>query len=205
MVLRVTADHPQFIFDDTTGRRIGLRQPNGDIDYFSVTNQEQPAPRTLDRGAQGLWRVIGASAVAVSITGTLVETTLATVIVPAGILGPNGRLRVSSVWSVTPSVNSKTWQVKYGGVAISGRGETSAGVNGFSDQKLMSNRNSQSSQVAVRASTTGPFGQLITTPAITTLSIDASAAQNLTFTGTLANTGETITLEDYLVEALYMP
>lgn len=66
----------------------------------------------------GTWRVLAQSAVASSITGTLTKTALATVYVPAGAIGPNGRLRVSTQWTTTANTNSKTLTFELGTTAF---------------------------------------------------------------------------------------
>ena len=66
----------------------------------------------------GTWRVLAQSAVASSITGTLTKTALATVHVPAGAIGPNGRLRVSTQWTTTANTNSKTLTFELGTTAF---------------------------------------------------------------------------------------
>ena len=47
--------------------------------------------------------VLGASAVAASITGTVAETSLAAVTVPAGAMGANGDMRFTALFSYTNS------------------------------------------------------------------------------------------------------
>jgi hypothetical protein len=48
----------------------------------------------------GTWRVLAASAAPASHTGDTLETALATIPVPAGAMGPNGQLRVTT-WRVS--------------------------------------------------------------------------------------------------------
>ena len=66
------------------------------------------------------------------------------------------------------------------------------------DQREIANRNSASSQVSWRATTIGGLGQGTNT--LTTGAVDTSVSQDLVFYGQLANSTETITLENYLVE-----
>jgi hypothetical protein len=146
----------------------------------------------------GTWRILGASAVAASVTGTTAKTALATVNVPAGAMGANGRLRVTAFFSFPASTNSKTCSFELGGTVFLARVEAGATVAALRDQREICNRNSASSQVAWRASTIGGFGQ--NTNASTTGAVDTSVSQDLIFYGQLANSGETLTLESWLVE-----
>lgn len=145
----------------------------------------------------GLPRVVGQSAVAASVTGTTNETTLATILIPAGALGVNGSLRITTLWSYTNSANNKTIQVKFGGTAFfSAINTTTASYN---DQTIIRNR-SVSTQVAHLANAGNRLGSSGSAP--TTGAIDTAVAQTVTITGTLASAGETITLEGYTVEIL---
>lgn len=140
--------------------------------------------------------VLAKSGVAVSHTGNTTETTLATIAVPAGALGPNGQVEVEVLFSFTNSANVKTMFVRLGGsLAGSQTATTSASFQGKS---RIANRNSASSQVA-----TGTLWMITATPAVNTLTINTANAANITITGQLANAGETITLESYLVRLTY--
>lgn len=143
--------------------------------------------------------VLAESAVASSVTGTTSETTLATVTVPARSMGANGRLRISGVFSMTDSTNSKTVRVKFGGTTYLTSATTTSGVITHRFEVIIANVNSETSQKSVSPSN-GFFG--FTSSALVTSTHNTALDQNVTFTGILANTGETITLESYCVEVL---
>lgn len=166
------------------------------------------AARLLGVAADGTpvlvpWAVLAQSAVAVSHTGDLVETVLATVTIPAGAMRANGAVRVSSLWTYTNSANNKRMRVKLGGVggtAFFDSTQTTTAT--YTDPgRTIQNRNSEASQVGRPAAST----QGSTTSAVVTSAIDTSVAQTIVFTALLANTGETITLESYLVEIMPAP
>jgi hypothetical protein len=143
--------------------------------------------------------LLAASAVAASVTGTTNETALATVTIPAGAMGLNGGVEIRTVWSVTNSANSKTPRIRLGGTSgtqfMAAVFTTTATI---SDIRSIRNRNSASSQVgSIGASAASSIGS--STVAVVTGSVDTSAAQDLVISGTLANSGETITLEMYEV------
>jgi len=144
--------------------------------------------------------VIAQSAVPASVTGTLSETVLATIPIPAGAMGPNGSLRITCLFSCTNSADTKTVRAKLGGVTqLSMPVTTHLSAQGFC---VVTNRNAANSQVSAAGGTFGTGGSG-GNPAIAS-SVDTSQAQNVTITGTIgANAGaNTITLESYLVEIL---
>lgn len=149
----------------------------------------------------GTWHVLAASAVALPVTGGTSKTALATISVPAGAMGANGRLRVTTHFSLTASTNTKTLSYEFGGTVFYSRAEASATVATYRDQREIANRNSASSQVAWRSTSIGGFGG--GTAATTTGAINTASAQQLIIYGQLANAGETIALENYIVELLY--
>lgn len=155
--------------------------------------------------AMSTWRVLAASAVAASHTGDTSETTLATVTVPGGTMGPNGILRITSVWSWTDSANTKRPRIRFGGPS-GGQYLHIASATQNNDHgsflRMISNRNSESSQVGlIGHSETASFG--IEDTGLKTGSDDTSVDQDLVFTGLLTDAGETITLESYLVELFH--
>ena len=52
-------------------------------------------------------RVLGMSNVAIPLTGTVALTALVTIPVPAGVMGLNGVLRVTTTWTCTNNANAK--------------------------------------------------------------------------------------------------
>jgi len=141
-------------------------------------------------------RVLGASATAVSAGAVTTEETLATVVVPAGAMGTNGALRVTSLWTANNTAGNKTFKVKLGATFFFGRVVAGTTLTVY-EQTLISNRTA-STQVSNQ--TSGPFG--ISTVAVATGAIDTTAAQNLTLTAQKATAGEVATLESYCVELL---
>lgn len=138
------------------------------------------------------------SVTGLAVTGTVNETTLATVTIPAGVMGISGGIEIRTVWSVTNSANAKTLRVRFGGGA--GTAYVSIGVTTsatVSDIHRIRNRGAANSQVSSFASAAGSF--TTTGGAIVTSSVDTTAAVDVVITGQLANSGETITLESYEV------
>ena len=144
--------------------------------------------------------MLASSAVAVSHTGNTNETVLATVTIPAGLMGLNGILRFDVLWSITSSGNNKTTRVRLGGIGgtefHSLINTTVASVRAL---RNIQNRGSASSQISEWAGGLGPGS---TSSAVTTGTVNTAVAQDLVITGRLASAGETITLERYIVELI---
>lgn len=146
-------------------------------------------------------RVLGASAIAASNAADTAELALATITVPAGIMGLNGILRISTEWSYTSSANNKLLKVRFSG--ISGTAFNSAVATtqtGGHAVTMIANRNSAASQVGSSALFTNNSGIIAT--ATTTDTVNTAAATTISITGQKASAGETLTLESYLVELI---
>lgn len=141
-------------------------------------------------------QVIAQGAVAVSHTGSLVETTLATVTIPAGAIGANGQVEVEALFSYTNNTNNKTPRVKFGGNNVVG----SAGTTSFGQslRARISNRNAANAQVTTPISLTPGAGTLVN--AHQTFAVDTSQPVDIVFSGILNVATDTITLESYSVK-----
>lgn len=145
------------------------------------------------------WRVLAKGNVAIPLTGTTSETDYVLVTVPGGAMGPNGQIRITTLTSAgANNANAKNVRYRFGGSAFQNFSLASTLSN--EGQRTISNRNSVSSQVAASASgsTFGNSGA-----AVATAAIDTSASFDIRLTGLLANAGDTLTMERYLIEILY--
>lgn len=146
------------------------------------------------------WHVLAHSAVQVSHTGDTNETALATIAIPAGAMGANGCLRITAQFSATNSGNNKVCRIRLNGASGTVfRGATMTTQAATLEVCQIANRNSQSAQVGHAASNFGGWGP----GSVSTATIDTSAAVNLVISGQLANSGETVALERYMVEVFY--
>jgi hypothetical protein len=145
--------------------------------------------------------VLGASAVAVSCPADTTEDILATITVPAGAMGANGILRISTQWTVTNSANNKITSIRFSGAAGTlYLNQAYTAVASISDTRQIRNRNSVSSQIG--SANNGGGGYRDSTVAGTTSSVDTSVATTIVITGQKASAGETLTLESYMVELI---
>ena len=139
----------------------------------------------------------------VSITGTATDqtgpsgTSRAIVTVPAGILLSNGSLEVETLWSYTNSANAKNLRVRFGGTSGTVYLNTPPTTTGcVQNICIIRNSNATNSQKGFLAAASSHFGSSTGT---TTSTIDTTAAVDVVIGGQLTNTGETITLESYVI------
>ena len=127
-------------------------------------------------------------------TGSTTETTLINVTVPAGDIGNNGQIIVTSNWATNNSAGTKTGTVYLGGSAV-GSASSYTTSTGGSSMNSIRNRgvlNVQSSQLIGGAST----GAHVYT------AVDTSAAVAITITGDLATATDNVILEGFTVQLL---
>lgn len=137
--------------------------------------------------------LLAQSGVPSSVTGTTTETVLATIAIPAGIVGPNGRIRVTMGWSSAAST-SHTLRARLAGTAMMTVASSSIS---YVLQNDIVNQNSQQSQVAI------PIGVISSgATAQVTAAADMTQPQSLTITAQPGATTETVTLYWYSVEIL---
>ena len=124
------------------------------------------------------------------------ENVLATVTIPGGVIGANGALRITPVWSYTNSGNIKTLRVRLGGTQIGTAGPTTTAT--LQSYFMVRNRNDEASQVS---SVLGA-GAVSSASAVTTTAVNTAADVSLTITAQKATGSETVTLEGYNVELM---
>jgi len=129
-----------------------------------------------------------------SVTGTTSETTLATVTIPAGFILKNAVVEVWTLFQVTNSANNKTLRLKFGtSNAFTFAVTATRSIHRFTNVYF---RNSLSSQ---RQHANGNNLGLGTVAATSSMSVDYSVNQTISWTGTLVDTTETISLYGGLV------
>lgn len=141
---------------------------------------------------------LAASAVAASHTGDLVETALASITVPGGLMGANGRLRIITTWTIPNNADNKAMRVRLGGIGgtqFFAQTLTAAAANKALTE--IANRGAQNAQVGGPSNSIG-LGS--STSANVVGALDTSQDQVLAITGALAVAADTITLESYSVE-----
>jgi len=185
------------------------------ISEYTWANKPSVAPNgqiicVTDVGENGsLWRGNGTKWVRLNpikifslsapvvLTGTTSATTLATITIPAGLLGANGKLKIYPLWATTNNANAKTLRLNIGGMLCSTI--TSQSVPNNSGLLIIRNLNSESAQKCSSGLVAGigaSFGS------IASITIDTTAATTLVISGQLAVGTDTLTLEDLFVEVV---
>lgn len=164
---------------------------NGDL---SGAGESEIQPRP-DSG----WRVVQQSSVPAILTGTTAETTLVSVGISPDMLGKNGRLKITFLYSYTNSSNNKIARVRFGGIQAHAATLTTTAQT--RTQIEVCNRNSLSNQVVCVPGASSGFGS--TTSGLLELSINTNLNTSISITGQLALASETLTLESYLVEVFH--
>jgi len=133
-----------------------------------------------------------------SLTGTTSAVTLATITIPAGLIGANGKVKFYPLWSTTNNANTKTLRVvPNGGTPVyTAYASNTVHVSGL---VIIRNLGSESVQRVSSGILAGLGG---TTSSIASTTIDTSAATTITITGQLAVGTDTMTLEDLFVEVV---
>ncbi len=186
---------------------------NSEITQYTWANKPATAPQgqvicITDIGENGsLWRGNGTKWVRlnpikifslsapVPLTTSTSVATLATITIPAGLMGANGKLKIYPLWATTNNANVKTLRLNIGGTLCSTM--TSQSVPNNSGLLIIRNINSESVQKCSSGSVAGigaSYGS------IASPTVDTSAATTITITGQLAVDTDTMTLEDLFVE-----
>jgi hypothetical protein len=149
-------------------------------------------------------RVLASSGVAVPHTGNTNETALLTLSIPAGSMGANGWIQISSTWGFAGANNNRTPRIRLGGIggtAFMAVAHAST-ILSFSDIRRIHNRHATNSQAGHNlASASGGVGA--SSGAIITGALDTTTALDLVLSGQLTNGSDTIILESYVVELFY--
>ena len=133
----------------------------------------------------------------VSLTGSTSVVTLATITIPAGLMGANGKLKIYPLWATTNNANIKTLRAVFGGSTCTTM--TSQSVPNNSGLVIIRNTNNEAAQ---KCSSGLVAGIGASSGSIASPTVDTSAATTLVISGQLAVGTDTLTLEDLFVEVV---
>lgn len=188
---------PTNAFDAGDGVRVGdhwYNTTSGNV-FVCVTNTVGAA----------VWRhiprILGQGAGPADHTGNTSNTQVASVLVPAGAMGANGRLEIETNWSNNNNANNKTRNIYFGatndlaGTNYSNTVATTTISTWFmhSIQNLNSASSQQGAVSAAASGSPGSFG------AVSTSSINTANASYVVFAVQLANSADTCGLDHYRV------
>lgn len=137
----------------------------------------------------------GPAAAATPLTGTITETSLGSIVLPGGLLGPSGLLRITAAYSATGAAN-KTIRINFGGIDLAA-GYTISTAGAFSALKVRTLQNTGESR-QVYWNSWGETGA--NAAAIGVAAVDSTADQVIDFRGLLASAADSLTLEAWTVE-----
>lgn len=151
-----------------------------------------------------VWKLVdpffASGAPGTALTGTVAETVLASITLPANLVNVGKGLRVRIIASATNNGNNKTLRVRIGGVAgtLIGSNVANSVAAYFMDRQLIL-RNATTLVGAATADAVD--GAAVTSSnAPVTYAVDLTANTTLDLTGQLADAGDTMTLESYSIE-----
>jgi hypothetical protein len=173
----------------------GIYYLQGSTYYDTHGNSYSTLPACTPVVAHGV-SVLAQSGVASSVTGTTTETVLATIPIPAGAMTGTGSLRITCR-ATSNNTDTKTLNVRIGGVLVFTQNVNNATSENAIIVNAVGATNSQHATATTRSYAYGTTGSPITTS-----TVDMTQAQNLTITGTLVTTTDTLTLDHYLVELI---
>jgi hypothetical protein len=183
----------RFLNDETVG---GYRYGKGAISRFDDATEAALIAQGDAEDYPAVSKpveVLSSSAVAVSCASTAADEILASLTIPAGIIGVNSILQIEPLWTSTSSANNKILKVKIAGVAVYSATRTTSVKE--APLIVLANRNSLASQIQPYDNTYLTAGS--GSPA--TYTIDFANSVTVDITGQRANSGDTLKLEYFRV------
>lgn len=144
-------------------------------------------------------KALAQSAVAIVAPANTSENVLATITVPANAMGPNGRLRVWTYFTVAGNVGAKTFRLRLGGAAgtVLASEAFSAGWAALGTRSQIANRNAANSQLGVNERLSW-----FAAAAKATAAVDTTAQTTLVISFQKVTAADGVTLEQYAVELI---
>lgn len=144
--------------------------------------------------------ILGSSGTDSTVNSGTAETQLASISVPAGLMGTNGKLRIRTWWKTPDGTgNNKTMRVRFGGSGgtIYQSVVVTTTTGAYLECHVQSN-NSASAQKNLSANSSGAVGTVA--GSFITSTVDTTVATSVYISGITALSGEIITLAGYTVE-----
>jgi hypothetical protein len=153
--------------------------------------------------------VVGTAGAPAGLTGTTGETNITTLRIPGGSMGPNGTIQLACLSGHTNNANSKTLNFRFsnvsgglnGSVAVGGASATATAS--MQSGAFIRNNNSVSLQTIFPAAASAVFGVSAAAPG--SAAVNTALDSFLNITGTLANAGDTLTLQHCLAVVYFAP
>lgn len=129
-------------------------------------------------------------------TGVTTAVQMAAAVVPAGIMGTQGAVRMTGYWAHNSTAGAKVGGILFGGSTVLTSSQTT--TLGINLQKTVHNRAADKQIIRVAVD-----NQIAQSVAPTLLSIDTTADVTASLTGSIAVATDTMVLESFLIELLH--
>lgn len=128
-------------------------------------------------------------------TGVTTTIQMAAAVIPAGLMGTNGAVRLTGYWAHNSSAGAKVAGILFGGSTVLTSSQTT--TLGINLTKTVHNRAADKQLIRVAVD-----NQIAQSVAPTLLSIDTTAEVTASLTGSVAVATDTMVLESFLIELL---
>jgi len=188
----------------STASSFTLTLPAGTTD-FSATGgtgqvvKQSSAGAALTVGLPQLYIFASVNTESTVHTGDTNPATFYTIAIPGGTIGANGSLRITVSFGYTGTAGAKTPTIAFGGTTFYSTASPSGSTLSAHIITTISNRNNTSIQIG---GSTNQAGYTSTNNAFVPGAIDTTISQNLVISGQLANAGDSIAVERYLIEVI---
>jgi hypothetical protein len=153
--------------------------------------------------APGIPRCVAATGARIVLTGETTERELASFTVPGGAMGPRGFLRMTLQTGQTNDASNKSLWVRVNGQNIVASTAAFTSSGGTGRPLFWKNTGSVSAQVIQGAAAENGLAETSNAPTYTTV----NTASNFTVSihGLLADSSDELSIEAFVIEAVYMP
>lgn len=157
------------------------------------TNYQATMTQPLALGAAAtLTAAVGSNS---GYTGVTTTVQMAAAVIPAGLLGTNGAVRMTGYWAHNSTAGAKVAGILFGGSTVLTSSQTT--TLGINLTKTVHNRAADKQLIRVAVD-----NQIAQSVAPTLLSIDTTAEVTASLTGSIAVATDTMVLESFLIELL---
>jgi hypothetical protein len=179
-----------------TAPNIGSAAGHDETDFLHAANNlGEIADRIETARNLGTGIMLGHSAVPSSHSGDTAEFPLASVTVPAGVMGKNGRIEIKADFSFNSSADLKIMTVKFGASAVASISQSTQAPDMI--EAVVANRNNASAQRQTWRRFNGTGSNVPTSGGAS--AVDTSASVDIAIIGQLTSPADIVTLEGYQV------
>ena len=126
--------------------------------------------------------------------------TLVSAVMPGGSMGPNGTLRISTVFSAAGAGGTKTQRYTLGGTLVDSFGAITSGSQIIHKQAHIHNRGLQSAQAASGSTSGNSSSYTLNAGTLIYTAIDTAQSQVVGIVGFMGAASDCLVLEQYLIE-----